>query len=176
MDCIFCKIAKNYIPSYKIYEDSDIIAILDIYPANPGHILILPKEHFQDISKLPDDITGKIFVLAKYLSIILIQALNAKGINILLSSGETAGQRIPHIIVHLIPRYENDNINFVWDRKQVSNEVLSEIQKILVYYLKNYFQPASKETESRKTDKENVDKPKEYKDYTKMIHWFYKNI
>jgi len=169
MDCTFCEIVNNNMPSYKIYEDEDIIAILDIYPANPGHILILPKKHYQSFIELPDNIIGKIFVLAKYLSIILIQALNAKGINIFLASGEIAGQKTPHILVHLIPRYENDNINFEWMRKQINKEILLEIQKRLLYYLQNIYQYNQKEKETKKEIEEK-------KDYSKMLYWFYKNI
>ena len=135
--CIFCSIANGETPSFVLFSDGDVVAILDIYPATPGHIIIFPRQHYERFEEIPDNILGKIIVLSKYLSNILSESLGAKGFNIFLASGELAGQRSPHIIFHLIPRYENDGLSFEWERKQVDPNILNGIYSKLINKLGN---------------------------------------
>ncbi|MBN1331803.1 HIT family protein [Candidatus Dojkabacteria bacterium] len=105
-DCIFCKIVKGEIPSYKIYEDSDFVAILDAFPAYKGHSLIIPKEHYQDIFDLPESLAGKAMIVGKKIAAALENSLNADGYNFVQNNREFSGQVVMHYHLHVIPRYK----------------------------------------------------------------------
>ncbi len=132
-NCIFCKIAAGEIPSKTIYEDVDFRVILDISPASNGHALIIPKEHYADIYGLPDDLAGKVMVLAKKLAAHMTEALGCDGFNLVQNNGEVAGQTVFHFHMHLIPRYQGDGNQdkICWNHLDLSQEELDEIQKKL---------------------------------------------
>ncbi len=112
MTDIFDKIISGEIPSYKVYEDDDVLAFLDLSQATPGHTLVVPKKHVQDIYSYDDDLSAK--VLSK-LPVIAraVKASNPKiiGINILSNNGAAAGQSVPHSHWHIIPRYQDDGLD-----------------------------------------------------------------
>ena len=110
MDCIFCKIIKGEIDSAKVYEDQDVIVILDIYPLTKGHCLVIPKNHFDNIFDVKENILQKIILAAKKISEKIKKSLNVDGINLLQSTGSTAGQAIFHFHLHIIPRYKGDGL------------------------------------------------------------------
>ncbi len=129
--CIFCQIVSGKVQSKKVYEDEGVIAILDINPANPGHILIMPKEHYSIMPQIPDDEAGYIFMVVKALSNASLRALEVQGSNVIVANGVAAGQRAQHFMVHLIPRKENDNINFQIPQKTISEQELKNIARVL---------------------------------------------
>lgn len=136
-NCIFCQIAKGIVNSKKIYEDDKVIAILDINPANPGHTLILPKEHYMILPQIPEELISYIFIIAKGISNALLKALGATGTNIFLANGAGAGQRAPHFMVHIIPRIENDGIKcFNLPELRISEEELDKIKNIVSEIIK----------------------------------------
>ncbi|HHZ17685.1 MAG TPA: HIT family protein [Acholeplasmataceae bacterium] len=106
--CVFCKIAQGEIPSYKIYEDENFIAILDIAQATPGHTLIITKKHYDDVFALPEAEAGKLGRLAARLACHIGEALGVRNMNLLNNAGPLAGQMVNHFHLHLIPRYETD--------------------------------------------------------------------
>lgn len=111
-DCLFCKIAKGEIPCYKVYEDADILAFLDISQTTKGHTLVITKEHFQNFLFVPKDLLSKAISVAQKVAQAEITSLGAKGVNILINTNEVAGQTIMHFHIHVIPRYDNkDNIS-----------------------------------------------------------------
>lgn len=112
-DCIFCKIAAGEIPSRKIYEDKDLIAIMDLSPTSKGHSLIIPKEHYTNIYDIDEEIAGKVMKTAKKLATKMTVALNCDGFNLLQNNGETAGQTMFHFHMHLIPRYKDADNNML---------------------------------------------------------------
>ena len=114
-NCIFCKIAAGEIPSRKIYEDKDLIAIMDLSPTSKGHSLIIPKEHYTNIYDIDEEIAGKVMKTAKKLATKMTVALNCDGFNLLQNNGETAGQTMFHFHMHLIPRYKGDTVNISWN-------------------------------------------------------------
>ena len=114
-NCIFCKIASGEIPSVTLHEDEDFRVILDVGPASKGHALILPKDHYANIYELPEEMTAKAYVLAKKMAARLTDALDCDGLNILQNNGEPAGQTVFHFHIHLIPRYQNDNVGLTWE-------------------------------------------------------------
>ena len=107
-DCIFCKIIKGEIPSATLYEDSDIFVFLDIAPANKGHILVIPKGHYPTLHEIEDEILHKIISMIKKCSTAVSSALGCDGYNVLMNSGKAAGQLVPHLHFHVIPRFERD--------------------------------------------------------------------
>lgn len=114
-DCVFCKIVSGEIPSRKIYEDEDVIAIMDLSPTSKGHSLIIPKEHCTNIYDIEEETAAKVMKVAKKLALKMTTALNCDGFNLLQNNGETAGQTMFHFHMHLIPRYkdaDNDMLKF----------------------------------------------------------------
>lgn len=130
-DCIFCKLANGVIPTNSIYEDDDFNVILDLGPATKGHALILPKEHYANIYEIPEETAGKVMILAKRLAIKMTDRLGADGFNLVQNNNECAGQTVFHFHFHLIPRYENDGQNLLWNPTSPSAEELDEIKDIL---------------------------------------------
>ena len=130
--CIFCQIVSGKVQSRKIYEDEKAFAILDINPANPGHILLLTKEHYSIMPQVPDDELAHVFMAAKSLSNSMLRSIDAHGTNIIVANGIAAGQRAQHFMVHIIPRKENDGVNFALPQKTMGeNEVESIGNKLI---------------------------------------------
>ena len=126
-DCIFCKIANGEIPSATLYEDEDFRVILDLGPASKGHALILPKAHAANIYEISDDMAAKAMILAKKMATKMTEALKCDGFNIVQNNGEPAGQTVFHFHMHLIPRYEGDQVGITWKPGTLTNEVKNEI-------------------------------------------------
>ena len=104
MDCIFCKIINNEIPSYTIYEDELVKVILDINPSVDGHALIIPKKHFDDYMSLDSKTASHIFEIAKTVGANLITKLNAKSLSLLVNYG--ASLEVNHFHMHILPEYQ----------------------------------------------------------------------
>lgn len=112
-NCIFCKIIKKEIPAQTIFEDDICLAILDINPASKGHILLMPKEHYMMMPMVPDQVLGHMSIMSKYLSDLIKKTFpDSKDTTVFIANGAAAGQQSQHFMSHLIPRYDNDNINF----------------------------------------------------------------
>lgn len=114
-DCIFCKLANGDIPTNTIYEDNVFRVFLDVAPATKGHCLIVPKEHFDNLEELDDDVAAAVMPLAKKMMKHLKEKLSWDGFNVVQNNGEVAGQTVFHFHTHLIPRYVNDgqNLNMI---------------------------------------------------------------
>ena len=126
-NCIFCKLANGDIPTATLYEDDDFRVILDAGPASKGHALILPKEHYKNLYELDDEIAAKALVLAKKMITKLTDVLGCDGYNIVQNNGEEAGQTVFHFHIHLIPRYEGDEVGLGWKMGELTDEVRDEI-------------------------------------------------
>ncbi len=126
-NCIFCKIAAGEIPSATIYEDEDFRVILDIEPASKGHALILPKEHYANLYELPEELASKVLVVAKKVVTAMTEVLGCDGYNVLQNNGEAAGQTVFHFHMHLIPRYNKDQVNIKWKPGTLKEEWKEEI-------------------------------------------------
>lgn len=130
-DCTFCKIANGEIPSATVYEDSICRVILDVNPANKGHALIIPKEHFDNIYSMDAETAAKIFTIATEVAKAQKAELNPDGLNILQNNGEAAGQTVFHFHMHLVPRYIKDNVTMTWIPGKADTEELSALSKAL---------------------------------------------
>ena len=105
-DCIFCKIAAGEIPCKKVYEDKGSLAFLDINPRNPGHTLVIPRKHVQDIFTISDGDASELMKAIRKVATGVQKATSTKGISITQSNGQMAGQLVPHMHFHIIPRTE----------------------------------------------------------------------
>lgn len=119
--CLFCKIIKGEIPSEKVYEDEDSFAFLDIKPINPGHTLLVPKNHYANIYETPDELLSKLAPIIKKLSIAVKKAVGADGIIVSINNDLAAGQVIFHTHIHIVPRHEHDGYEH-WRGKFYENE------------------------------------------------------
>lgn len=109
MGCIFCKILEGDIPSYKVYEDQNVYAFLDITQGTKGHTLVIPKKHIKNIYELNENTAKNIFKVIPKIAKALKATFNPIGINIV-SNNELPLQSVYHFHIHLIPRYENDGM------------------------------------------------------------------
>lgn len=107
-NCLFCKIVKGEIPCTKIYEDEEMISFLDISPCVKGHALVVPKQHYENIYDVSDDVLSKIAVVAKKIALKQKKVLNCNGGNVFFNVNQCGGQLVPHIHMHVVPRYNND--------------------------------------------------------------------
>ena len=130
--CIFCQIVAGKVQSRKVYEDEKVVALLDINPANPGHILLLTKEHYSIMPQVPDEEVAHLFMVAKSLSNSMLRGIDAQGTNIIVANGVAAGQRAQHFMAHIIPRKENDGINFVLPQKTMEQQELEAVGNKLI--------------------------------------------
>ena len=118
MNCIFCKIVNGEIPAYKIYEDEEILAFLDVNPVSPGHTLIIPKKHTLDITTIDDVVLIKILDKSRDISQILINKLGAQGFTLVQNNGSV--QEVKHFHLHVMPKYNR--------KKKLS---LEEVHKLM---------------------------------------------
>lgn len=126
-NCIFCKIAAGEIPSETVYEDEKFRAILDLGPASAGHTLIMPKEHFEDLTKLEDDYAEEVLKVAAKIGKAMKEGLGCEGFNIVQNNGEAAGQTVMHFHIHVIPRYAQGEEMVVWNPKPAKKEELEAL-------------------------------------------------
>ncbi|NLZ61850.1 MAG: HIT family protein [Acholeplasmataceae bacterium] len=136
MDCIFCRIINGEIPSYKFYEDEDMIAILDISQATKGHALLIPKTHCRNLYELDENLAQRLFKKLPRLANALKRAFDPIGLNIIINT-EKPLQSVFHFHIHLIPRYESDNfiIEAPAQKREISKDayltILDKIKKEL---------------------------------------------
>src|SRR4030065_2150995 len=103
--CIFCKIVRKQAPASVIYEDENVMAFLDIRPLNEGHTLVIPKEHYETIFEIPQELIAYLHGIVKQVAIAVKKATKADGISIIQQNGKAANQEILHLHVHVVPRY-----------------------------------------------------------------------
>ena len=117
MDCIFCKIIKGEIPSYKIYEDEYTYAFLDIASDSYGHTLVIPKKHCTNVLDCPNEYLSAVMASVKKIALHYTEDCGFDGVNILNASGEAAQQSVFHLHFHIIPRKKGDNLD-IWPLKE----------------------------------------------------------
>lgn len=108
--CLFCQIIAGKISTKAVYEDDLCLAVLDINPASKGHLLLIPKEHYNIMLQVPDETIGHLWTICQKLSQVLLKSLKVSGTNIFVANGPAAGQKAQHFLLHLIPRKEGDGI------------------------------------------------------------------
>jgi len=108
MDTIFTKIDKGEIPSTKVYEDDICFVILDINPVKKGHCLVISKQPYPNMGSCPDDVLNHLILVAKKIEKKQREVLGNQGSNIIINNDPASGQEVPHIHVHVIPRFDGD--------------------------------------------------------------------
>lgn len=116
-NCIFCKIVAGEIPCFKLLEDEHTIAFMDINPVNPGHALSVAKGHWPTVDVVPADVLGAVAITAQRVARAVISVLQPVGVNLLQANGEGAGQSVPHLHMHIMPRRANDGATLNWAYK-----------------------------------------------------------
>ena len=134
-DCVFCKIIKGDIPCSKVYEDEDTLAFLDIAPNNPGHTLVITKEHHETMLDTPDELLCKLIAAVKNVALGVKKATGCLGFNIAQNNYKMAGQLVPHIHFHIIPRVEGDGFKF-WPHKEYAEGEMEEWRNKIAEALK----------------------------------------
>ena len=129
-ECLFCKIIKGEVPSYKIYEDDYTYAFLDISNDANGHILVIPKKHSTNVLDADDEILAHVMTTVKIISNHLVNNCGFDGVNILNANGKSAEQSVFHLHIHIIPRKNEDNMR-VFPNLPKNKESLDEVCKRL---------------------------------------------
>lgn len=135
-DCIFCRIVRGEIPSVKLYEDSEVLAFMDISPIVKGHALVIPKAHYDPLTALPPALLGRVMAAVQRIAAAQTTALMADGVNLFQANGAAAGQVVPHVHVHVIPRFNNDGHRWNWtsgryDRHEDMDALAARIRAVL---------------------------------------------
>jgi histidine triad (HIT) family protein len=113
-DCLFCRIVAGELPSTRVHEDDRVIALMDIFPATRGHVLVIPRAHAADLRDVaPDDLTAAA-AAARLLAGRAFDRLGADGVTVMQSNGAAAWQTVFHYHVHVIPRYDGDPLVLPW--------------------------------------------------------------
>lgn len=110
MDCIFCRIVEGSVPSYKIFEDETVLAFLDIAPVNYGHVLVIPKAHFRNLEEVDHETLHRVVSAVKKVGEAVKASLGVPGYNVCENNDPAAGQVVPHLHFHIIPRLPNDGL------------------------------------------------------------------
>ncbi len=124
-NCIFCDIVSRKQPAYIIYEDSEVMAFMDHAPVELGHVLVIPKDHFENIFEIDEERYQQVLRIARFASIAVKNFTGADGININQNNGRCANQRVMHYHVHVIPRFCSRNIT--WERKSASSDEMLDL-------------------------------------------------
>lgn len=129
-DCVFCKILKGEIPSFKIYEDGHAIAFLDIAPFEKGHTLVVPKCHVPHLTDLPAGELSELMKSVQNVAKLLYAKLGCDGLNMLQNNGECAMQTVPHFHIHLIPRWKGKKLNWIPGKYDSPDEMKALFEKL----------------------------------------------
>ena len=113
-NCIFCKIVAGAIPATRVYEDGEVLAFMDIGPIVKGHTLVIPKAHHETLPELPPALLARVMEAAQRIAAAQLAGLEADGVNLHQATGAAAGQVVPHVHFHVIPRFNNDGHRWNW--------------------------------------------------------------
>ena len=136
--CVFCMIINGKIPSKQVYDDPLLIGVLDINPASKGHVIIIPKKHYGNLYEIPQEEFLQYSSVARAVGYAIMLALAPNNVEMLYTKELTKGNVTPHAIIHLIPRYDDDTVNHVWqpqklgenDFAAIENAIRSAIDKV----------------------------------------------
>jgi histidine triad (HIT) family protein len=163
--CIFCRITEGKVQAKKVYEDEQVVAVLDINPGTPGHMLLMPKEHYSILPQLSEELVAHIGIVAKHLSQVALRALKAQGTTIFAANGLAAGQRASHLLIHIIPRMEGDGAGIALPENETSEKDLRSARDQLQPFVDRAFGKETKhepkETHAKKPNESPAEWEKE---------------
>lgn len=128
-DCIFCKIIAGEIPCFKLYEDESTFAFMDINPANEGHALVIPREHAPDVHAVSAEAIAATVVTAKKIATAIERTVKPDGLNLLQCNGPAAAQSVLHFHMHVLPRFDNDDLKLNWGLQPGDMEAIGVLAK-----------------------------------------------
>ena len=128
-DCPFCKMVRHELNHVVVHEDEDILVIMDLYPATPGHMLVLPKQHIETIYAMPANLGARIITTAIALAKSIKQKLSPDGLNLIQSNEVAAGQTVSHFHLHIVPRYRDDSVLLCFGHEDIPENV-TELEQI----------------------------------------------
>src|SRR3989344_3239827 len=123
MNCQYCELRKSAI----LYEDKDVAVIVKDTAVTPGQITVLPKQHFTILEIVPNELVEKCFLVANKVSMAIFESVGSQGTNIIIQNGLSAGQTVPHFAIEVVPRREEDGLNFQWQPKQLNEQELESL-------------------------------------------------
>lgn len=129
-DCVFCKIIAGEIATHKVYEDDATLAFLDIQPNHPGHTLVIPKDHVENIYGISDESLCRVMMTVRKVAIAVKNGVDADGINIIMNNESAAGQEVFHAHIHVIPRFNEDGFQHWPHTTYVQGQAEEIVQKI----------------------------------------------
>ncbi len=135
MDCIFCRIVAGELPAYVVHRDEWTVAFLDINPVNRGHCLVVPREHVASMSRLEPGLAGPLLMSVAVVALAVMRGLGAGGFNLILNDGTLAGQIIPHLHFHILPRFAGDGLNFHPRPRRLETTEMEEIRRAIAGHL-----------------------------------------
>ncbi|MFW6449730.1 MAG: HIT family protein [Nanoarchaeota archaeon] len=147
-----CEICEKIKSTNKVYEDNIIACYLSEKSVAPGHLIIAPKKHYTIFEHIPKDVLSGIFSLANTMSLVFVQELKTGGVNVVVNNGVSAGQAVPHSYVDVIPRSDNDGIDFSWQGKKADDSMLNKLAEKIKGVLEKKEEP---EAETKKDESED---------------------
>jgi histidine triad (HIT) family protein len=129
--CIFCQINSDKSKAKLVYEDRYCFAIMDINPAQTGHVLLLSKEHYTIMPQVPEDVLAHLAVVTKKISQAILKGLKVQGTNVFVANGTAAGQRAQHFMIHVIPRRNNDSVTLELPQKKGDEKSIAKIREVI---------------------------------------------
>ena len=130
MDCIFCKIIEGEIPAVKVLDEELVLAFMDINPSSRGHMLVVPKKHAENIFEISEGDLAAVIKAVKRCATAVKEALKAEGVTVLQLNGTASDQIVPHLHIHIMPRWENDGLSVsTWEMKPGDMEEIKDIAR-----------------------------------------------
>jgi histidine triad (HIT) family protein len=155
MKCEHCEIVQGKSKANVLYEDNEVVIAIKDLAATAGQITIFPKEHFTIMELVPDNILKKCSQLANKVSIAVFEALGSQGTNVVVQNGLSAGQKVPHFAMEVIPRIENDGLNLQWEPKQLEEHIMESVVTDLKEGLESFGKEKPKKKEESSKEKED---------------------
>jgi histidine triad (HIT) family protein len=121
--CVFCSIISGLARASIIYQDSFFIALLDKYPFSYGHTLVIPRKHYTDFLQMPENEVGPLYRFVWFITNVVSKAVKPEGFNIGQNNGRAANQIIPHVHIHIIPRFKEDIVTGKWPARHPVNDI-----------------------------------------------------
>lgn len=129
--CIFCKIVAGEIPCHKLYEDDHVLSFLDIGPLSEGHTLVIPKGHWQTLDEVPAEVVKACAAASQTVAEAVTASVDCAGWNLLQNNGPVAGQAVPHVHFHIIPRREGDGLGYRWPAGELDDATAGRLTEAI---------------------------------------------
>ena len=130
--CVFCSIIQGHLPTAEVYQYANFLVLMDKYPINVGHTLVIPKIHYDNLLVMPPVEVGRLYSLVPMVAESVVASVNADGFNVGQNNGIAANQIVPHVHVHIVPRFKPDSPDGRWPKRRVASqeELLESAQRI----------------------------------------------